>query len=265
MRRRARRLRIPFVVGNWKMNTGSLEAEELLASLKHLLKDVDGVDVAVCPPFPYLFLAFEALKGTRIRLGAQNMFEEEKGAFTGEVSPRMLKDAGCKFVILGHSERRQYFGETDTAVHRKILKALQYDLRPIVCVGETLEQREKGRTEKVIQKQLIGCMEGLSARQLEKITVAYEPVWAIGTGKTATPEQAQEMHRFIREWIERKFLSDTARKIRIQYGGSVNPENAKELMIQPDIDGALVGGASLNAESFTAIVQAARTEGGVEA
>lgn len=251
-------MRTPFVAGNWKMNTTRSEAEDLIGSLKSSLADTDNVDVAVCPPFLYLLLASKVLEGTRIRLGAQNMHWEEKGAYTGEVSARMLKDAGCDLVILGHSERRHLFGETDEMVHRKIRRALDVGLHSIVCVGETLEEREAGRTETVVEGQVNGCFRGLSVEDMREITVAYEPVWAIGTGKTATPEQAQEVHRLIREWVGRTFGDDIAEEIRIQYGGSVKPENTGDLIAQPDIDGALVGGASLRAESFTAIVRAAK-------
>jgi len=250
-------MRTPFVAGNWKMNTISSEVKDLLGSLKSSLADVDGVDVAVCPPFPYLSLASDILGGCRIRLGAQSMYWEEEGAYTGEVSARMLKDVGCELVILGHSERRHLFGETDAMVCRKIRKALAVGLHPIVCVGETLEEREAGKTEEVIETQVKGCLEGFSSQDVERLTIAYEPIWAIGTGKTATPEQAQEAHRFIRGWIDQKFGREVGNETRIQYGGNVKPENANALMTQPDIDGALVGGASLKAESFAAIVRVA--------
>ena len=249
-------MRIPFVAGNWKMNTTVSEAAELLNSLKRLLADSDKVDIAVCPPYPFLAMASEILKGSRIRLGAQNMFGEVKGAFTGEVAPQMLKDVGCDLAILGHSERRQYFGETDASVNRKIRLAMEVGLNPIVCVGETLEQREADETEGVVIGQLEGCFADIPIKEMEHIVIAYEPVWAIGTGKTATPEQAEDVHRIIRAWIGERFDRDTAEGMRIQYGGSVKPENANQLMTMPDIDGALVGGASLNAEHFTAIVKA---------
>lgn len=250
-------MRVPFIAGNWKMNTTASETEELLNSLKSLLFKENNIDVAVCPPFPYLKLASRLLGGSRIRLGAQNMYWETAGAYTGEVSSGMLKDAGCDLVILGHSERRQYFGETDDMVHRKIQQALRSGLGPIVCVGETLEEREGGKTEEVVETHIRGCFDDLSAEDMKEITVAYEPVWAIGTGKTASPEQAQDVHRFIREWIRNTFGDEVADSIRIQYGGSVKPENAESLMVQPDIDGALVGGASLKAASFASIVKAA--------
>jgi triosephosphate isomerase len=249
-------MRIPFVAGNWKMNTTASEVENLLGSLKILLTDVQNVDVAVCPPFPYLLLAAKTLEGSRIRLGAQNMHFEIKGAFTGEVSSNMIKDTGCHYVILGHSERRHVFGETDEMIRRKIQQALNVGIFPILCVGETLEQREEGKTEKIIEGQLKGGLNGLSSQDLKQITIAYEPVWAIGTGKTATPDQAQEVHRFIRNWIGQNFNNEIANDIRLQYGGSVKPENAAALMNEPDIDGALVGGASLKDESFAAIIKA---------
>jgi len=238
------------------MNTTASEVETLLNALKPLVQDVKDVDVAVCPPFPYLISASRILRGTGIRLGAQNMAWEESGAFTGEVSGRMLRDAGCDLVILGHSERRHIFGETDDMIHRKIKKALECGLHPIVCVGETLEEREAEETKTVIQAQVEGCLGALTKEEMEKITVAYEPVWAIGTGKTATPEQAQEVHGFIRGWLKHQFSEKISGQTRIQYGGSVKPENAAELLSQPDIDGALVGGASLRADSFAAIVKA---------
>ena len=249
-------MRVPFITGNWKMNTTVAEAVKLLKALKASLKDVYRVDVAVCPPFPFLFLAGQEIAGSAIRLGAQNMYWEEKGAFTGEVSPLMLRDMGCDLVILGHSERRQLFGETDEWVNRKIKIALDLRVFPIVCIGETLEERESEKTERVVEKQLKGCFDGLSAEQMKGITIAYEPIWAIGTGKTATPEQAQGVHRLIRNWIRKHFDGDIADHIRIKYGGSVKPGNAGTLLAQPDIDGALVGGASLKAEDFAAIVKA---------
>ena len=239
------------------MNTTASEAVDLLNTLKQLLEDVEEVDVAVCPPFPYLSLISKTLEGSRILLGAQNMHHETKGAFTGEVSPGMLTDVGCDLVILGHSERRHIFGETDEIIHRKIQSALEFGLQPILCIGETLDDREADRTVAVVTRQLKGCLDGFSRQDMDRMILAYEPVWAIGTGRTATPEQAEEVHRLTREWIEEQFDRETADSIRIQYGGSVKPGNAGQLMAQPDIDGALVGGASLDAESFAAIVKAA--------
>ena len=250
-------MRIPFIAGNWKMNTTISETESLLEALKPLLEKVKGVDVAVAPPFPYLAIASRSLEESQIRLGAQNMAWETSGAFTGEVSGKMLKDVGCDYVILGHSERRHLFGETDDMIRRKILKALEFGLLPIVCVGETLDERESEKTSIVIENQINGCLGDLSTEQIKNITIAYEPVWAIGTGKTATPEQAQEVHRYIRDWLIKNFNRVVGEGVRIQYGGSVKPENAQSLLAQADIDGALVGGASLSAESFAAIARAA--------
>ena len=229
-------------------------------ALVHALVDTlsadDRVDVAVCPPAVYLHDVGAAIRGSAVQLGAQNMHFEKDGAFTGEISASMLTDLGCRYVILGHSERRQYFGETDATVNRKTLVALDSGLTPIVCVGETLEERESGKTEHVVATQIKGSLAGLSAQQGEKLVIAYEPVWAIGTGKTATPEQAEEVHAQIRSLL-RELFGATADVIRIQYGGSVKPENAAELMRQPNIDGALVGGASLKADSFAGIIAAA--------
>ena len=250
-------MRAAVVAGNWKMYTNAAEAEALVGVLAALVSDVKNVEVAVCPPFPYLIPVAKTLQGTTVKVGGQNMHWEDEGAFTGEVSPKMLKDAGCHFVILGHSERRQYFGETDEKINKKIKKALSIGLVPIVCVGERLAEREAGTTEKIIRTQLEGCFQMLTSEGMTKVIIAYEPVWAIGTGKTATPEQAQEVHRFIRGWLSGAFGKETAESIRIQYGGSVKSDNAKALMSQPDIDGALVGGASLKAEGFAAIVRAA--------
>jgi len=213
-------------------------------------------DVAVFPPFVSIPAAADALRGSAIALGAQNMHEAKSGAFTGEVSGSMLLTAGCQFVILGHSERRQLFGESDPGINRKLLAALTVGLRPIVCVGETLQDRESGRTEEVVERQLTGGLKDITEVQLLNTTLAYEPVWAIGTGRVATLEQAGEVHRFIRGWIEKQFGRDAAEKIRIQYGGSVKPDNAAALLADPDIDGALVGGASLDADQFGGIIQA---------
>jgi triosephosphate isomerase (TIM) len=250
-------MRVPVVAGNWKMFTTASEAVALIRSLKELVRDAAGVEIAVCPPSVNLIPAAQELKGSSLRLGGQNMHWEEEGAFTGEVSAKMLREAGCHFVILGHSERRQYFGETDEAVNRKIRKALSAGLAPILCVGESLLERESGKTETVVKTQLDGGLKGFMADELKPLVIAYEPVWAIGTGKTASPEQAQEVHRFIRGWFEKTFGPAAAGALRIQYGGSVKPDNAKILMSQPDIDGALVGGASLKADGFAAIIKAA--------
>ena len=251
-------MRIPFVAGNWKMNMNAAETASFIAELKgHFPAEKNSnIEIAICPPFPYLIQAAGDLQGSGIKLGGQNMHWEVKGAFTGEISGSMLKDAGCEYVILGHSERRQYFGETNEGVRRKILAAAGIALKPIVCVGETLEQREAGETESVVCSQLEGALSGLDINILQMITLAYEPVWAIGTGKTASAEQAQAVHSLIREWIESHFDKQTAALIRIQYGGSVKPENAAELVSKDDIDGALVGGASLSASSFQKIAEA---------
>ena len=248
-------MRKPFIAGNWKMYKSPIEAAEFIRELIASLKDVSGVDVAVCPPFPALWPVKEALEGSNIALGAQNMHFAREGAFTGEVSPLMLKDLGVKYVILGHSERRAYFGETDELINKKIKTSLEHGLYPIFCVGETLDEREQGITKAVVEIQVRKGLLEITAEQAEKITVAYEPVWAIGTGKTATPEDAEEVCGFIRGVLENIYGKETAELIRIQYGGSVKPENIKELIAKPNIDGALVGGASLKVESFAAIVQ----------
>jgi triosephosphate isomerase len=247
--------RMPFIAGNWKMNKTVNEAVDLVTNLKALLSNVKGVEVAVAPPYPALYAVGRALQGSFIHLAAQNLFWEERGAFTGEVSAPMLKDVGCEYVIVGHSERRQYFGETDETANRRLKAALAHGLKPIFCVGETLKDREEGKTFSVIETQLLGGLKDLTEDALSQCVIAYEPVWAIGTGKTATPEQAQEVHRFIREKLTKLYSKAAAEALRIQYGGSVTPENVKGLMEQEDIDGALVGGASLKAEAFADIVR----------
>ena len=247
--------RRPVIAGNWKMNKTVGETVELLRSLKPLIAGQEKVEVVVAPPFTALYAAGRELQGSAIGLAGQNLHWEEKGAFTGEISPGMLKEAGCGYVIIGHSERRQYFGETDETVNRRIKAALSHGLIPIFCVGETLAERESGRTFSVIERQLGGGLAGFDGAAALKIIVAYEPVWAIGTGKTATPDQAQEVHRFIRTKLGERFTPETADQIRIQYGGSVTPENVRALMSQADIDGALVGGASLKPDSFAKIVR----------
>lgn len=244
-------MRKPFIAGNWKMHKSIPEALELAGSLRQRLKDVEEVDIAVFPPFTSLFMVSKALEGSNIKLGAQNVFYENEGAFTGEISPNMLLDVGCSLVIVGHSERRHIFGETDQMINRKLVSAQNNGLIPILCVGERLEEREEGKTFDVIKRQV---REGLKGANPSFI-IAYEPVWAIGTGKTATPEQAQEVHLFIRGLIEELFGKDTAQRTRILYGGSVKPHNIEGLMSMPDIDGALVGGASLKAEDFEKIVK----------
>jgi len=254
-----------FIAGNWKMNLMRNEAANLVSELLPKVQSVTEVDIAVCPTFVCLSDVFDRLQGSRVMLGAQNAFAAEKdgalvqsGAFTGEVSPEMLKNAGCGWVILGHSERRQYFGETDESVNTKIKACYAAALKPIVCVGETLEEREANKTAEVIDRQVRTCLAGLAHERVAESVIAYEPVWAIGTGKTATPEMAQEVHAQIRKILAEMFDQKTADSLRIQYGGSMKPGNAKELLSQPDIDGGLIGGASLKAGDFAAIVEAAR-------
>jgi triosephosphate isomerase len=248
-------MRIPIIAGNWKMNTVVEDAKALVQDLTTRVKDVNNVEIVVCPPFTSLAVVAGVTKGSNIGLGAQNLYWEKSGAFTGEVSGPMLKATGCSYVIIGHSERRTYFHETDETVNRKIFAALAEGLKPIVCVGETLEERENGKTFDVVKRQVTNGLAKLSAEQMKAVVIAYEPVWAIGTGKTATPEQAQEVHAFIRKLLTEMFGETTAEETRIQYGGSVNPGNATALMSQADIDGALVGGASLKADSFEKIVK----------
>jgi len=247
--------RLPFMAGNWKMNKTVGEALDLVRELKASLSGVQGVEVAVAPPYTALYAVHRELVGSSIHLAAQNLYWEEKGAFTGEVSPLMLKEVGCHYVIIGHSERRQFFGETDETVNRRIKAALAQSLKVIFCIGETLKEREEGKTFSVIERQVDGGLRGLGEREMKNMVIAYEPVWAIGTGKTATPEQAEEVHRFIRGRLEKLYSRGVSEEIRIQYGGSVTPENVQGLMNQPNIDGALVGGASLKAESFSKIVR----------
>jgi triosephosphate isomerase len=248
-------MRTPIIAGNWKMNTVVGEAKALVEELKGLVSDVKDVEVVVCPPFISLSAVQDVIKDTNIGLGAQNVYWEKSGAFTAEVSAPMLTSVGCTYVIIGHSERRSYFGETDETVNKRIFAALEEGLKPIVCVGETLEEREADKTFDVIKQQITGGLANLTQEQMASIVIAYEPVWAIGTGKTASKEQAQEVHAFIRKLLAELFGDATAEATRIQYGGSVKPENATELMGQPDIDGALVGGAALKAASFEAIVK----------
>ena len=245
-----------FVCGNWKMHKTIAEAVQLVRELRDRAGK-SGAQVAVAPPFTALAAVKQALQGSAIQLFAQDCHHEKQGAFTGEVSATMLKDAGCDGVIVGHSERRQYFGETDESVAKKVRAALAESLHPIVCVGETLQEREAGKTWEVVSRQVRGALAGLDAGSLQRITLAYEPVWAIGTGRTATTAQAQEVHAQIRGLLRELGGAQVADAVRIQYGGSVKPDNAKDLLSQPDIDGALVGGASLKANDFAAIVAAA--------
>ncbi len=239
------------------MNLNHLEAETLVKSLLPKVRDLQSMDIVVCPPFTSLCRVSEIIRGSNIGLGAQNMHWEKKGAFTGEVSANMLLTLGCCYVILGHSERRQYFHETDEIIARKVLAALGSGLIPIVCVGETIHQREAGETEGVVKTQVYGAFKGLKPDEFEGTVIAYEPVWAIGTGLTATREQAQEAHAFIRSLLAELFGKTMAEETRIQYGGSMKPSNARELLTEPDIDGGLIGGASLEADSFVEIVRAA--------
>jgi triosephosphate isomerase len=247
--------RLPFIAGNWKMNKTVGEALDLIRELRTAVSGVKGVEVAVAPPFTALHAVHKELEGSSIRLAAQNLYWEEKGAFTGEISPVMLKEVGCQYAIIGHSERRQFFGESDETVNRRIKAALANGMKVIFCIGETLMEREEAKTFSVIERQVSGGLKGLSDKESKNMTIAYEPVWAIGTGKTATPEQAEEVHRFIREKMEKLYSRDVSEETRIQYGGSVTPDNVKGLMNQPNIDGALVGGASLKAEYFSKIVR----------
>ncbi len=247
-------MRKPIIAGNWKMFKNAKETKAMLTELIPLVKGSDGREIVICPPFINIESAVSACKGTNVKIGSQNIFWEEKGAFTGEISPGMIKDSGCEYAIIGHSERRQYFGESDATVNKRLYAALKAGLTPIVCVGETLEERENNRTFEVIEKQLKGGFSGLSKEQALKTVIAYEPVWAIGTGKTATPAQAQEVHAFIRKQLEGLFGKEVSSSVRILYGGSVKADNIKELMSQEDVDGGLVGGASLEASGFSKIV-----------
>jgi triosephosphate isomerase len=244
-----------IIAGNWKMNKTVAEALDLVNGLKRELASVKEVDIVVCPPFTALYEVSKIILDSNIRLGAQNMSEQNSGAFTGEIAAGMLKEFSVRYVILGHSERRQYQKESDALVARKALAAHAASLKPIVCVGETLTEREAGQTETVVGTQVQGSLAGLTAEQAVETIVAYEPVWAIGTGKTATAAQAQEMHAFIRQQLGSLFSDSVARRVRIQYGGSVKSANARELMSQPDVDGALVGGASLELRSFSEIIK----------
>jgi triosephosphate isomerase (TIM) len=244
-----------IIAGNWKMNKTVAEALTLVQDLKIELANIMAVDIVICPPFTALSEMAKAVRGSNIRLGAQNMSEHGPGAYTGEISAGMLKEFGVRYVILGHSERRQYQKESDELISKKARAAHAASLQPIICVGETLAEREAGQTERILETQVRGSLAGLNNSQMVETIIAYEPVWAIGTGKTATTEQAQEAHAFIRGLLVKLFDETTARRVRIQYGGSVRPSNARELMSQPDVDGALVGGASLDARSFADIVK----------
>ncbi len=249
-----------IIASNWKMNKTTAEAIELANGLKRELYAIDAIGIVICPPFTAIDEVAEVVYETNIGLGAQNMHWEDAGAFTGEVSAPMIKELGCGYVILGHSERRQYFHETNEIVNKKLKSALKHGLTPIVCVGESLEEREANRTFDVIRDHVINSLKDLTKDEIKKVIIAYEPVWAIGTGKTATPDQAQEVHRFIRQLLEKDYGREIAEDITIQYGGSVKPGNIKELVSQKDIDGALVGGASLDVKSFTEIVKGAQID-----
>ncbi len=245
--------RKPIIAGNWKMNNTIAETKELITGLIPLVKDAK-CDVVICTPYTDLATAVEMTKGTNIKVGAENVHWAEKGAFTGEISAKMLCELGVEYVIIGHSERRQYFGETDTTVNQRTIAALNAGLKPIVCVGETLDQRQKNRTKSVIKKQVVGAFANIDEEAAKNIVIAYEPVWAIGTGVTATDEQAQETIKSIRSMVAKLYGRKFANKMRIQYGGSMNPKNVAGLMAQPDIDGGLIGGASLKAEDFSKVV-----------
>jgi triosephosphate isomerase (TIM) len=250
-------MRRPFIAGNWKMNLNRAAAVALAQAVAKEAARFAAVDIAVCPPSVYLDAVAAALAGSKVALGAQNMYDRPNGAFTGEISAAMLCDLGCKYVILGHSERRHILGETDEAINKKVLAALAAGLTPIVCVGETLAEREAGQTPQVIRRQFAGSLAGLSAEQVAGLVIAYEPVWAIGTGKVASPQQAEAVHLDLRKLIEERYNRQVAEAVRIQYGGSVKPDNAAVLLGQPDIDGALVGGASLEVGQFMGIIAGA--------
>ncbi len=251
-------IRRSLIAGNWKMHRTSSEAVDLATEINHLIGQETDVHVVLCPPFTALESVARLVSDSNIMLGAQNMHPQPEGAFTGEISALMLRQLFCSFVILGHSERRQYFHESDAFINEKVLAALKSSLKPIVCVGETLEEREAGDTGKVVKRQIQEGLNGVSKQTSEHLVIAYEPVWAIGTGKTATPEMAQEVHGQIRELLAQQFGNSAASRIRILYGGSMKPGNAADLLEQPDIDGGLIGGASLQARSFVELVEIAR-------
>lgn len=249
-------MRRPFIAGNCKMNLDRAGAVALVSAIAAGAKEVDGVDIAMCPPAVYLDAVAQSAKGSAVAVGGQNMYFEASGAFTGENSAAMLLDVGCKYVILGHSERRHVFGETDELIHKKVQAALAAGLLPIVCVGERLEEREANHTAAVIAAQIEGSLAAVTAEQMGQIVIAYEPVWAIGTGRTATPQQAEEVHVDLRKLLARRYNAQVADAVRIQYGGSVNAKNAADLLAQPNVDGALVGGACLKADDFLTIIRA---------
>jgi triosephosphate isomerase len=249
-------MRTSFIAGNWKMFTTAAVARRLAADVVAGLSQLDGVRVAICPPYPYLAIVSETIRGSRVGLGAQNLYPEKEGAYTGEVSPTMLRDLGCEYVIIGHSERRHKLGETNEFIRRKLQVALASELKVIFCVGETLQERQANRTESVLDQQLAEGLREVNVGAPGRLVLAYEPVWAIGTGHNAAPEQAQSAHAFLRRRFSEHFGRDAADELCIQYGGSVKPENAAQILAQPDVDGALVGGASLKADQFLAIVRA---------
>ncbi len=248
-------MRRPIIAGNWKMNKTVSEAIDFVRQLKALVAEPGEIDIIIAPTFTALQAVSREIEGSNIELAAQDVFWEPRGAYTGEISPIMLKDVGCRYVIIGHSERREYFGETNGSVWKKIKASLALDLHPILCVGEALEEREAGKTYDVIKIQVNQCLKGFSPDEMERMIIAYEPIWAIGTGKTATPKQAEEVHAFIREQLAQITHREVSQGVRIQYGGSVNQDNISGLMAQPNIDGALVGGASLKPDSFSRIVK----------
>ncbi len=252
-------MRKPFVAGNWKLNTDSRSSVELAKAVASGIsgRATDKVTVAVMPPFVYLQSVVRAVSSSGVAVGAQDVYLEQKGAFTGEISPAMLKDVGCTYVLCGHSERRHVIGETDELVGKKLAASISGGLLPVLCVGELLEERDAGETEQVVARHLKTGLAGLSAEKMSAVTIAYEPVWAIGTGRTATPQQAQEVHAFVRNWLAEAYDKTLAEEIRVLYGGSVKADNARELMQQPDVDGLLVGGASLKADEFVRIIEAA--------
>jgi triosephosphate isomerase (TIM) len=251
-------MRVKVIAGNWKMNNDLNETKNLISKLLAGLKNLNSTcEVVICPPFTSLSEASLMIMNSKIKLGAQNIHEEENGAFTGEVSAKMLLNTGCEYVIIGHSERRTIYKESDELINKKIRRALKNNLKPIFCVGELLEEREKNITEQVIKSQVLKGLQDFSVNDLKDLIIAYEPVWAIGTGKTATPQQAEEVHLFIRTLLANNFSSDFAENLSILYGGSVKPDNSKELLSQKNIDGALVGGACLNADSFINIIKSA--------
>ena len=247
-------MRIPLIAGNWKMYKTIAETEQFFREFLPLVANSTHCEIAIAPPFTAITKAVKAARGSRVAISGQDVYWEKQGAFTGQVAAAMLAEAGCRFTIIGHSERRQYFAETDDTVNKKIRAALAAGLESIVCIGELLEQREAGQTEAVLRRQVDGGLAGLTAEQLTRIIIAYEPVWAIGTGRTATPDMAEEAHRFIRALAAIRFGKEAAAGLRILYGGSVKPDNIKGLMAQPDIDGGLVGGASLDPRGFATIV-----------